>query len=112
MTDYVMIFPEKKMLFERLTTKNGDHWIQKSYNLYSGTVVVVIVKWLDLQLRMKSGRDAQHYVIKFVSSMRQVGGFLWVLRFTPPNETDHHNITEILLKVALNTIKPTNKPFL
>ena len=107
-----MIFPEKKMLFEWLTTKNGDHWIQKSYNLYSGTVVVVIVKWLDLQLRMKSGRDVQHYVIKFVSTMRQVGGFLWVLRFTPPNETDHHNITEILLKVALNTIKPTNKPFL
>jgi len=26
------------------------------------------------------------------------------------NKTDHHNITEILLKVALNTIKPTNKP--
>jgi hypothetical protein len=24
------------------------------------------------------------------------------------NKTDHHVITEILLKVALNTIKPTN----
>ena len=24
------------------------------------------------------------------------------------NKTDHHDITEILLKVALNTIKPTN----
>jgi hypothetical protein len=23
----------------------------------------------------------QHYVIKFVSELRQVGGFLWVLRF-------------------------------
>jgi hypothetical protein len=23
----------------------------------------------------------QHYVIKFVSDLRQVGGFLWVLRF-------------------------------
>jgi hypothetical protein len=26
----------------------------------------------------------QHYVIKFVSDLRQVGGFLWTLRFPPP----------------------------
>jgi hypothetical protein len=26
----------------------------------------------------------QHYVIKFVSDMRQVSGFLQVLRFPPP----------------------------
>ena len=26
----------------------------------------------------------QHYVIKFVSDLRQVGGFLWVLWFPPP----------------------------
>ena len=41
----------------------------------------------------------QHYVIKFVSDLRQVGGFLRIL-----------DITEILLKVVLNTInqiKPT-----
>jgi hypothetical protein len=37
----------------------------------------------------------QHYVIKFVSNLWQVGGFL------------RHDITEILLKVALNTIKQT-----
>jgi hypothetical protein len=50
----------------------------------------------------------QHYVIQFVSDLRQVSGFLRVLRFPPP--TDCHNITEILLKVALNTInhKPIN----
>jgi hypothetical protein len=28
-----------------------------------------------------------------------------------PNKTDHHDITEILLKVALNTIKQTNKQY-
>ena len=27
------------------------------------------------------------------------------------NKTDHHDITEILLKVVLNTIKPTNQPY-
>jgi hypothetical protein len=28
--------------------------------------------------------EAQHYVIKFVSDLRQIGGFLQVLRFPPP----------------------------
>jgi hypothetical protein len=31
-----------------------------------------------------SRRGVQHYVIKFVSDLRQVGGFLRVLRFPPP----------------------------
>ena len=46
----------------------------------------------------------QHYVIKFVSVLQQVCGFLWVLRCTPLIKLDGHDITEILLKVALNTI--------
>jgi hypothetical protein len=52
----------------------------------------------------RSGRGVQHYVIKFASDMRQVSGFLRVLRFSPPNKTDRHVMTEILLKVALNHI--------
>ena len=51
----------------------------------------------------------QNYVIKFVSNLRQVGGFLWVLGFPPPKKNDRHDITEILLKVALNTIN--HRPF-
>ena len=46
----------------------------------------------------------QHYVIKFVSDLRQVSGFLLVLS---TNKTDHHNITEILYKLALNTMTLT-----
>ena len=46
----------------------------------------------------------QHYVIKFVSDLRQVGGFLWVLLLSSTNEIDRHDTNEILLKVALNTI--------
>jgi hypothetical protein len=49
-------------------------------------------------------RYTKHYAIKFVSDLRQVGGFLCVLRFPPPIKTDSHNITEIYLKVALNTV--------
>ena len=44
----------------------------------------------------------QHYVIKFVSDL--VGGFSPV---SSTNKTDRHDITEILLKVALNTINLT-----
>ena len=78
-----------------------------------GVVVVVIVWWLALQLPMqsvpitnKAGSSnpahgevysIQHYVIKFIGDLRQVDGF-------STNKTDRHNITDILLKVALNTI--------
>jgi len=46
----------------------------------------------------------QHYMIKFVSDLRQVGGFLLGTLVSSINTTDRHDITEILLKVALNTI--------
>ena len=45
----------------------------------------------------------QHYVIMFVSDLRQV----WFSLSTPvssTNKTDCHDLIEILLKVALNTI--------
>jgi hypothetical protein len=41
-------------------------------------------------------------MIKFASDLWQVDG----LPVSSTNKTDCHNITEILLKVALNTIKP------
>jgi len=41
-----------------------------------------------------------HYVIKFVSDLRQVGGLLRSPP-TPNNKTDHHDITDILLKGEL-----------
>jgi hypothetical protein len=46
----------------------------------------------------------QYYVIKFVSDLRQVGGFL---RVSSTNKTDCQDIAEILLKVALNIIALT-----
>jgi hypothetical protein len=46
----------------------------------------------------------QDYVIKFVNDLLQICGFLGVLRFPPTNKTDRHDVTEILLKVVLNTL--------
>ena len=53
----------------------------------------------------------QHYVINFVSDLRQVSGFLRVLRFPLPKKTDRYDITEILLKVVLDTITLTPRIF-
>jgi hypothetical protein len=47
----------------------------------------------------------QQYVIKFVSDLWQISGFLWVLSaVSSTNKTDHHDITEILWKVALSSM--------
>jgi hypothetical protein len=58
----------------------------------------------------------QHYLIKFVSDLRQVGGFLRVLQFPPPiklTATVYIScVTEILLKVALNTINQTKSEYI
>jgi hypothetical protein len=51
----------------------------------------------------------QHYVIKFVSDLRQVAGFSPSNPISSTYKTDRQNITEILLKVALNKInQPDN----
>jgi hypothetical protein len=61
----------------------------------TGSVLIVMVCWTYTTYAMsgyhhwccefesRSGRGVQHYVIKFVSDLRQVGGFL---RFPPPIE--------------------------
>ena len=48
-------------------------------------------------------------MIKVVSDLRQVGGFSAGTPVSSTNKTDRHDIAEILLKVALNTIKQTTK---
>ena len=61
--------------------------------------VPIITKVVSLNPDHGQVFSIQHYVIKVVSDLRWVGGFLRVLLFPP-----QRYITEILLKVALNTI--------
>jgi hypothetical protein len=54
----------------------------------------------------------QHYVIEFVIYLRSTGPWLSPDPGTPvyyTNKTDLHDITEILLKKALNTINQSYK---
>jgi hypothetical protein len=62
--------------------------------------------WCEFESR--SGRGVQHYVIKFVSDLRQVGGFLLVLRFHPPMKPPRYiwNIVENGVKHHKNQTKP------
>jgi hypothetical protein len=49
----------------------------------------------------------QHYVIKFVSNLAAGQWFSPGMPVSSTNKTDRHNIAEILLKVALNTLTLT-----
>ena len=50
----------------------------------------------------------QHYVMKCVSDLRQ-GRWFSLSTLVSSNKTDHHDITEIFLKVALYTINQPTK---
>ena len=58
------------------------------------SITTKVVSWNPVHGEVYS---IQHYGIKFVSNLRHVGGFLH----------HHHDITEMLLKVALNAINQT-----
>ena len=58
------------------------------------------------EFESRSERGVQHYVIKFC---QWLATGRWFSPVSSSNNTDHHDITEILLKVVLNTTKQTNK---
>jgi hypothetical protein len=53
----------------------------------------------------------QHYVIQFVSKLATGQWFSPVTPVSCTNKTDCHDITGILLKVALNTINKTKPKY-
>ena len=70
-------------------------WIYKYY-----TISAYLCKF---ESRSGEVYSIQHYVIKFVSDLRQISGFPRVLRFSSGTPVSSTNKTEILLKVALKT---------
>ena len=69
-----------------------DKWIQ---------TVPIATNVVSLNSAHGKVYSMQNYVINFASDIRQVGGVLQVLLF--PTLTDHHDMAELLLKVALIT---------
>jgi hypothetical protein len=75
------------------------------------TFKIAVILWYAevVSLNPAQARCTQYniYVIKIDSDLRQAGR--WFSTATPvssTNKTDRHDITEILLKGALNTITP------
>ena len=75
-----------------------DKWIQ---------TVPIATNVVSLNSAHGKVYSMQNYVINFASDIRQVGGVLKVLLFPQLIETDHHDMAELLLKVALITINLT-----
>ena len=64
---------------------------------------------LTLWVRIGGIYSIQHYVIIFVSDLREGGSFLPGTPVSSTNKANLHDITEILLKMALNNITLTLK---
>ena len=64
--------------------------------------VPIITKVVSVNLAHDEVYSIQHYVIKFVGDLRQVGGFPGI-PISSTNKTEHHDIAEIMLKVALGS---------
>jgi hypothetical protein len=56
------------------------------HNMTTYATVPIITNVCKFVPRLGEVYSIQHYVINFISDFRQVGGFLWVLRFPPPIE--------------------------
>ena len=109
----IHFFNNKQVLFEIFCCK--------ILQLFRAVMVVIVQQLQSVPITTKVVSSnlvhgkvylIQHYVIKFVSDLRQVDGFLRVFRFPPPIKLTTM-ITIILLKVALNTIAltPTHNHF-
>jgi hypothetical protein len=77
--------------FSQPSSKTDHHYIAEILlNVALNTKIPLLYMFSPLKRRLllKNGLCFfilnYHYVIKFVSDLRQVGGFLWVLRFPPP----------------------------
>jgi len=71
--------------------------------------VPITTKVLSLNLTHDEVYSIQHYVIKFVSNFVAGQWYSLGTALSSTNKTDCHDLTEILLKVALNTHNPYNQ---
>jgi hypothetical protein len=61
-------------------TGRSDHMVVE----FTTTYAISAYHHYCCEFESRSGRGVQHYVIKFVSDLRHLGGFLRAFRFSPP----------------------------
>ena len=78
----VKLLPYMKYLTSWRSLRGRDHMvIGLTLPVQS---VPIATKVVSLNPTHSEAYSIQHYVAKFLSDLRQVGGFLWVLLFPPP----------------------------
>ena len=88
---------------------NSDHRGRMVVGFTTTYVIRAYHHWC-CESESRSGQCVQHYVIKFISDLPTGRWFSPGPSVSSTNKTDRHDITEILLKVALNIIKQTKPP--
>jgi hypothetical protein len=73
-------------------------------------VMVFEISTYHLESHTSGVYSTQHFVITLSATCGRLVVFSRYSGFVHQKKTDHHDITEILLKVALNTITPTLEP--
>ena len=114
----IMIVHQKSNHFTHWYTLQWTHFFNRGRRGHEGMVVGFTTTYAIsayhhwcYECEFRSGWGVQHYVIKFVSDLCQVGGFLRVLRFPPPMKltaTYNWNIVESCVKHH-QTNKQTNQ---
>jgi len=71
-------------LIKKTYSSRGHHCCERMVVGFTTTYAISAYHHWSYEFESRSGQGVQHYVIKFVSFLRQVGGFLRLLRFPPP----------------------------
>ena len=73
------------LMFTTQSDWNGDRRSRDRIDVgFTTTYAISAYHYWCCEFESRLRRDVKHYVIKFVSDLRQVGGFLRVLRIPPP----------------------------
>ena len=91
-----------KYKYQMTMTTTAPFTLGKSAVIFNN--VLIEIEYDNLYSVHGEVYSIQHYLIKFVSNLATGWWFSPGTPISSTNKTDRHNITEILLKVALNTI--------
>ena len=89
----------------------GRHGRDRMVVGFTTTYAISVYHHWCWEFEPRSGRGVQQYVIKICQWLATGRWFSPGPPVSSTIKTDCHHIAEILLKVALNTIKPINQPF-
>jgi len=81
---YTCMFTVCKQIMQFIINNGGRRGRDRMVIGFTTTCAISAHHHWSCDFEFRSVRGVQHYVMKFVSDLRQVGGFLRVLRFPPP----------------------------